>query len=114
MLPVASIYAWQMTQVKPEPPLVEFRVIVNGQREVILNIPIDLNNGLTREDCELIAERVFTEIMGDVIHKLDKLSVDGSKMDASYTWGINESDMGHFFDISGNFVLHTLTVTHCR
>jgi hypothetical protein len=114
MLPAASIYAWQMTQVRPETPLFEFRVLVNGQREIILYVPVNLDDGLTREDCEIIAERAFKEIMGDVMHSLDEVNVDGSKMDASYTWGINESDMGHFFNISGDVASHTFTVTHCK
>ena len=114
VLPAVSIYAWQMTQIKPETLLVEFNVSVNEQKEVILYIPVDLNDGISKEDCELIAEKVFTEIMGDAMHRLDKLSINGSKMDASYTWGINENDMSHFFDISGDVASHALTVTHCR
>jgi len=114
VLPAASIYAWQMTQVKPETPLIELNIIVNEQWEVILHVPVDLDDGLSKEEAGLIAEKVFTEIMGDALHRLDELSVDGSEMDASYTWGISESDMSHFFDVSGDAASRTLTVTHCR
>ena len=114
LLPATSIYAWQMTQDKPEAQLVEFKVVVNGQRQELVYVSVNLDDGLSREECELIAEKVFTGIMGDTMHRLDELSVDGSSVNIGYTWGVNEGDMGHFFDISGDVASHTLTVTHCR
>jgi hypothetical protein len=114
VFPAASIYAWQITQVRPETSSIEFKILVNGQREILVHVPVDVDNGITEEDCELIAEKVFTYIMGDVMHRLDELSVDGYYFEASYTWGFNEGDMGHFFDVSGDVASHTLTITHCR
>lgn len=86
----------------------------NEHREAVLKIPVVVDDGLTREECELVAERVFTGVMGDTLHRLDELSLDGSRMEASYTWGVNESDMGHFFNITGDVASRTLVVTHCR
>jgi hypothetical protein len=103
-----------MTQDKPEAQLVEFKVVVNGQRNEVIYVLVYLNDGLSREECELIAEKVFTSIMGSTMHRLNELSVDGSKLNVTFTWGVNEGDMGHFFDISGDVASHTLTVTHCR
>ena len=88
--------------------------LAREDREVVLDIPVVMDDRLTMEWRELAAERVFAGIMGDTVHRLDGLSLGGSRMEASYTWGVNENDMGHFFDISGDVASCTLVVTHCR
>lgn len=47
-----------------------------------------------------IAETTFVQVMGEkVIHRLDTLTLDENSMEAHYTWGYDESDMGHVFDM---------------
>ena len=76
--------------------------LAREDREVVLDIPVVMDDGLTREECGLRAERVFTGVMGDTVHRLDELSLGGSRMEASYTWAVNENDLGHFFSMTGD------------
>ena len=96
ILPAASIYAWQMANKPLESARAEFRVIVNGFREIDVLVPVNVNDGLTRKEAEQIAEETFVQVMGEkVIHQLDMLTLNENSIEAHYTWGVDESDMGH-------------------
>jgi hypothetical protein len=115
LLSAASIYAWQMVNKPPESELTEFKVVVNGLRELDVLVHVNVNDGLTREEAEQIAEETFIQVMGEkVVHRLDKLTLNENSMEAHYTWGIDESDMGHVFDMTGDITSRSITVTHCR
>ena len=113
VFPATAIYAWHMrTRVEYYS---EFKVVVNGVREVDLIVPVKVEDGLTREEAERIAEATFTQVMGEkALHRLDKLKIDENIMEAHYTWGLDESDMGHVFDMSVDITSSLISVTHCR
>jgi len=56
----------------------------------------------------------FIKVKGDyVTHRLDTLTFDDAKIEAHYTWGIDENDMGHVFDVTADLTTLLMTVTHC-
>ena len=93
----------------------EFRVVVNKVREVDVLVPVNITDGLTREEAMQIAKTTFVQVMGDkVIHRLDTLTLDENSIEAHYTWGYDESDMGHVFDMIADIASRSITVIHCR
>jgi len=114
IFPAISIYAWQVTQKQPISSA-EFTVQVNGIDEVKVLAYVNIGDGITIGEAEEIAEAVFTQVMGvRTLHRLDSLSMNGNLIEGHYTWGVNESDMSHFFNITGDATSHFLTVTHCK
>lgn len=113
VFPATAIYAWHMrTRVEYYS---EFKVVVNGVREVDLLVPVKVEDGLTREEAERIAEATFTKVMGEkALHRLDSLKIDENIMEAHYTWGLDESDMGHVFDMTLDVTSSLISVSHCR
>jgi hypothetical protein len=94
---------------------VEFRLVVNGIRELNVLVPVNVIDGLTRGEAEQIAEETFVQVMGEkAMHRLDKLTLNENSMEAHYTWGVDEGDMGHVFDMIGDIASRTITVTHCK
>jgi hypothetical protein len=113
VFPATAIYAWHMrTRVENYS---EFKVVVNGVRELDLIVPVNVKDGLTREEAERIAEVTFTQVLGEkALHRLDTLKFDEHVMEAHYTWGLDENDMGHVFDMSVDLTSSLISVTHCR
>ena len=103
---------------EPEPArpedTVRFTVIVNEAQELELLVPVSVADGLTREEAELIVEATFIQVKGEtVMRRLDSLTLDENSIEAHYTWGLDESDMGHFFDIIVDITSRLITVAHC-
>ena len=100
---------------KNTPPVVtEFKAVVNGMRTLDVPVCVNLNDGLTEEEAELIAGTTFILVMGDrVTHRLDTLTFDDTKIEAHYTWGNDENDLGHVFDVSADLTTLQITVAHC-
>ncbi|MHA2427413.1 MAG: carboxypeptidase-like regulatory domain-containing protein [Candidatus Hermodarchaeia archaeon] len=96
----------------------KFTAVVNGMRDVNVFVNVDLSNGLTREEAEWIAEATFIEVMGEswgeVMHRLDTLTFNDTQINAHYTWGIDENDMGHVFGMTADLTTLLITVNHCR
>lgn len=91
-----------------------FRVIVNEVQELDMLVPVNVVDGLTREEAEQIAEATFVQVKGEeILHRLDSLTLDENSIEAHYTWGLDESEMGHFFDITVDIASRLITVTHC-
>jgi hypothetical protein len=91
-----------------------FTAIVNGGRSVDVYVPVDMGDGLTEEEAALIAEATFTTVMGHTrIHRLDTLTLKETQMTAHYSWGYNENDLGHVFDMIVDFITLQITVSHC-
>lgn len=96
-------------------PSTTFKVTRNGDDAPELSIQIDINNGLTEEEATSIAEATFIQTMGEtVMHRLDILTFDDQQINAHYTWGYNENDMGHIFDLNADLQSLQITITHCR
>jgi hypothetical protein len=115
IFPAASIYAWQMASKTPESTRAEFRIVVNGFRELDVLIPVNVYDGLTRVEAKLIAEETFIEVMGEkVMRRLVRLTVNENSMEVHYTWGIDEADIGHVFDMNVDITSYSIIVEHCR
>lgn len=111
--PTLSLYTLQNSSMIPDGT--EFRIVVNGAREQNVLIPVYIKDGLTRVEAMQIAEITFVHVMGDkVLNRLDKLIFDEKSMQVHYTWGYNEGDMGHFFEMYLEIVPRLITVIHCR
>lgn len=92
-----------------------FTAVVNGMKSLNISVCVNLNDGLTEKEAELIVGTAFIKIKGDYLtHRLDTLIFDDSKIEAHYTWGIDENDMGHIFDVTADPTTFLMTVTYCR
>ena len=95
-----------------------FKVVVNEMWDVDVVVDVDICNGVTRAEAEQIAEATFIEVMGnswgEVMHRLDTLICNDTRIIAHYTWGLDENDLGHVFDMTADLTTLLITVTHCR
>ena len=92
----------------------EFKAVVNGMRSVDVFVYVDISDGLTKKEAELIVGTTFILVMGDyVTHRLDTLTFDDIQIEAHYTWGHDETDMGHVFDMTADLTTLQITVSHC-
>jgi hypothetical protein len=95
-----------------------FKAVVNEMWDVDIAADVDISDGVTRAEVEQIAEATFVEVMGnswgDVMHRLDMLTCNDTQIIAHYTWGLDENDMGHVFDMTADLTTRLITVTHCR
>jgi hypothetical protein len=92
----------------------EFKAVVNGMKNVDVNVCVDVGDGLTEEEAELIAGTTFILVMGDrVTDRLDTLIFNDAEMEAHYTWGHDENDMGHVFHMNVDLSTLQITVDHC-
>lgn len=97
------------------PDVTEFTAVVNGMRSVDVFVCVNINDGLTEKEAELIVGTTFIQIKGEyVTHRLDTLTFDDAKIEAHYTWGVDENDLGHVFDVTADLTTLQITVTHCR
>jgi hypothetical protein len=92
----------------------EFKAVVNGMRSVDVFVCVDISDGLTKKEAELIVGTTFILVMGDyVTHRLDTLTFDDTQIEAHYTWGHSEIDMGHVFDMTADLTALQIAVSHC-
>jgi hypothetical protein len=93
----------------------KFKAVVNGMWSVDVFVCVNISDGLTEKEAELIVGTTFIHVKGEyVTHRLDNLTFDSAEIEAHYTWGINEDDMGHVFDLTADLTTLQITVTHCR
>ena len=92
----------------------KFKAVVNGMRDVDVFVCVDISDGLTKKEAELIVGTTFILVMGEyVTHRLDTLTFDDTQIEAHYTWGHNEIDMGHVFDMTADLTALQIAVSHC-
>jgi hypothetical protein len=94
--------------------LTTFEVILNGNEVPDLTVQVDLGNGLTEEEAKEISEVAFNQTLGDKLHRLDTITYDDERIIAHYTWGYDENDMGHIFDIAADLTNLKIIIDHCR
>lgn len=117
----SAAYAWTEYQSSPaddeqeQSGVVRFKTVVNGAKSLDVCVSVNISDGLTRKEAELIVGTAFIQVMGEcVMHRLDTLTFDDARIDAHYTWGYDENDMGHIFDISVDLVALEIRVDHCH
>ncbi len=92
----------------------KFKAVVNGVRIVDISVCVNISDGLTEKEAELIVGNTFILVMGDyVTHRLDTLTFDSAEIEAHYTWGYDENDMGHTFDLTVDLATLEIAVSHC-
>jgi hypothetical protein len=95
-------------------PSTTFEVILNGNEAPDLTIQVDLTNGLTEDEAKNIVEAAFVRTLEGKLHRLDSITYDNQQIVAHYTWGYDENDMGHIFDITAEITKLEITIVHCR
>jgi subtilisin family serine protease len=91
-----------------------FSVVVNNNPFSDLTVPVDLSTGLTQEKAELIAKATFVHVKGEeTLFRLDDLTFTDKEITARFTWGVDESDMGHIFELTADLTALQITVNHC-
>jgi hypothetical protein len=92
----------------------KFETVVNGMSSVDVLVCVNISDGLTKEEAELIVGTTFILVMGDyVTHRLDTLTFDDTQIEAHYSWGHDETDIGHVFDMTADLTTLQITVSHC-
>ncbi len=97
-----------------QPDATRFAAVVNEMESLDVYVCVNISDGLTEKEAELIVGTTFIVVMGDsVTHRLDTLTFDDTQIEAHYTWGHDENDMGHVFDVAANVTTRLITVSHC-
>jgi len=92
----------------------KFKAVINGMKSVDIFVCVNISDGLTEKEAELIVGTTFIQVKGDyVTHRLDTLTFDNTQIEAHYTWGVDENDMGHIFDVTADLTTLLITVEHC-
>jgi hypothetical protein len=109
------IWTQSLTISEKEPPTTStiFEVTLNGNEAPDLSVQVDLSDGVTEKEIKKIAEAAFIQTMGETLHQLDTLIFDDNKITAHYTWGYDEDDMGHIFDLTADLTALKITINHC-
>ena len=94
--------------------MTKFKAVVNGIKDVDVHVCVDIGDGLTEEEAELIAGTTFIKVMGEyVTHRLGTLTFNDTEIEAHYTWGHDENDMGHVFYMNADLTALQITANHC-
>jgi len=91
-----------------------FTAVVNEGRKLDVVVDVDITDGVTEEEAQEIAETTFLTVMGNTTHRLDSLIIGEQLIKAHFTWGVNEQDLGHIFDMTVDLTSLTIIVTHCK
>ena len=103
-------------EVNPNAPsdLTTFTAIVNGMRNVRVEVPVDIDDGVTTEEAEVIVEVTFTTVMGSHrVHHVESLTLTGDQLVAHVTWGYDVNDLSHVFHMVVDVTPRLITVSHC-
>ena len=91
-----------------------FKVVVNTKPFPDLTVLVELSTGLTQEKAELLAKATFVHVKGEeTLFRLDDLTFTDKEMTARFTWGVDENDMGHIFELTADLTTLQITVNHC-
>ena len=120
---VSSVaYAWvardEGTRAKENgetlPGVTKFEALVNGMRSVDVFVCVNISDGLTEKEAELIAGTTFIQVKGEYVwRRLDALTFDDTQIKAHYAWGYDKTDLGHVYDMTADLTTLQITVDHC-
>ena len=92
----------------------KFEAVVNGMRSIDVFVCVDISDGLTEKEAELIAGTTFIQVKGEYVwRRLDTLTFDDTQIKAHYAWGYDETDLGHVYDMTADLTTLQITVDHC-
>jgi hypothetical protein len=118
----SAAYAWiardEDTQAKENeetpPGVTKFEAVVNGIRSIDIFVCVNISDGLTEKEAELIAGTTFIQVKGEYVwRRLDTLTFDDTQISAHYAWGHDETDLGHIYDMTANLTTLQIVVDHC-
>jgi len=120
-LPLVA-YAWievgkgVWTEKNQEAPsdVTKFEAVVNGMKSMDVFVCVNISDGLTEKEAELIAGTTFIHVKGEYVwRRLETLTFDDTQIQAHYTWGYDETDLGHVYDMTADLTTLQITVDHC-
>ncbi|MCW3980314.1 MAG: hypothetical protein NWF11_02455 [Candidatus Bathyarchaeota archaeon] len=92
----------------------KFEAVVNGMKSMDVFVCVNISDGLTEKEAELIAGTTFIQVKGEYVwHQLNTLTFDDTQISAHYTWGCDETDLGHVYDMTADLTTLQITVDHC-
>lgn len=120
---VSSVgYAWvardEGTRAKENgetlPDVTKFEALINGMNSIDVFVCVNISDGLTEKEAELIAGTTFIQVKGEYVwRRLDTLTFDDTQIRAHYAWGYDETDLGHIYDMTADLTTLQITVDHC-
>ena len=120
-LPLVA-YAWieidkgVWTEKNQEVPsdVTKFEAVVNGVSSMDIFVCVNIGDGLTEKEAELIAGTTFIQVKGEYVwRRLDALTFDDTQIEAHYAWGCDKTDLGHVYDMTADLTTLQITVDHC-
>lgn len=121
---VSSVgYAWvardEGTRAKENgeilPGVTKFEALVNGMKSMDVFVCVNVSDGLTEKEAELIAGTTFIQVKGEYVwRRLETLTFDDTQIMAHYAWGCDETDLGHIYDMTADLTTLQITVDHCH
>ena len=105
--------AWTEKNQAPS-DVTKFEVVINGMRSMDVFVCVNISDGLTEKEAELIAGTTFIQVRGEYIwRRLVTLTFDDTQIQAHYAWGCDETDLGHIYDMTADLTTLQITVDHC-
>ncbi|UCD97000.1 MAG: hypothetical protein JSV35_02820 [Candidatus Bathyarchaeota archaeon] len=96
------------------PSVTRFEVIVNGIRSLDVCVCVNISDGVTYQEAELIAGTTFIHVKGESVwRRLETLTFDDTQIKAHYAWGLDEADLGHIYDMTADLTSLQILVDHC-
>lgn len=97
------------------PDVTKFEALVNGMKTMDVFVCVNISDGLTEKEAELIAGTTFIQVKGEYVwRRLDTLTFDDTQIRAHYAWGLDENDLGHIYDMTADLTTLQITVDHCH
>jgi hypothetical protein len=92
----------------------KFEAVVNGMWSIDIFVCVNISDGLTEKEAELIAGTTFIHVKGEhVWRRLDTLTFDDTQIKAHYSWGHDKTDLGHVYHMTADLTTLQITVDHC-
>ena len=99
---------------KAVPGVTKFEAVINGMRNMDVFVCVNISDGLTEKEAELIAGTTFIQVKGEYVwRRLDTLTFDDTQIKAQYAWGYDETDLGHVYDMTADLTTLQIVVDHC-
>jgi len=96
------------------PGVTKFEAVVNGMRSMDVFVCVNISDGLTEKEAELIAGTTFIQVKGEYVwRRLETLTFDDTQIRAHYAWGYDETDLGHIYDMTADLTTLQIVVDHC-
>jgi len=95
-------------------PTATFEVNVNQDDFSDLIVAADLTEPVIRQLAQKIANAIFVHVKGEnTLYQLNSMTFNNKEIIADYTWGYNQEDMSHVFELKVDLVNLKVDVVHC-